>query len=36
VRYRSRRFEKLAGCSLDSTETIMEMSSTLGVTARDM
>jgi putative transposase len=36
LRYRLHRFEKLAGCSLESTETIMEVSFALGVTAREM
>jgi putative transposase len=34
LRYRLRRFEELTGYSLDSTETIVEVSFALGVTAR--
>ncbi|GAA4789302.1 PucR family transcriptional regulator [Actinomycetospora chlora] len=34
LRYRLRRFEDLTGCSLDSTETIVEVSFALGITAR--
>lgn len=34
LRYRLRRFEELTGSSLDSTETIVEVSFALGVTAR--
>ncbi len=34
LRYRLRRFEELTGCALDSTETIVEVSVALGVTAR--
>ncbi|GAA4922765.1 putative transposase [Actinomycetospora succinea] len=34
LRYRLRRFEELTGCSLDSTETIVEVSFALGISAR--
>lgn len=34
LRYRLRRFEELTGCSLDSTDTIVEVSFALGVSAR--